>query len=121
MPRRNECQSVSRELCSFDVHRLYITQTYTHCSFYSHGGDGNWRSLARGLTGGYSQVEVTVDSYLDKKSFSLIPNLPPSPFKASGQEGENAIKTTLILINHISLEHALTNSIDIYLHFITWL
>lgn len=121
MPRRNECQSVSRELCSFDVHPLYITQTYTHCSFYSHGGDGNWRSLARGLTGGYSQVEVTVDSYLDKKSFSLIPDMPPSPFKASGQEGENAIKTTLILINHISLEHALTNSIDIYLHFITWL
>ncbi len=52
----------------------------------AHGGDGNWRSLARGLTGGYSQVEVTVDSYLDKKTFSLIPNLPPSPFKASGQE-----------------------------------
>ena len=68
--------------------------------------DGNWRSLARGLTGGYSQVEVTVDSYLDKKSFSLIPNLPPSPFKASGQEGESANKTTLILINYISLEHA---------------
>jgi len=52
----------------------------------AHGGDGNWRSLARGLTGGYSQVEVTVDSYLDKKQFSVIPNLPPSPFKASGQE-----------------------------------
>lgn len=52
----------------------------------AHGGDGNWRSLARGLTGGYSQVEVTVDSYLDKKQFSIIPNLPPSPFKASGQE-----------------------------------
>ncbi|KAL7535048.1 hypothetical protein ACHAXR_009051 [Thalassiosira sp. AJA248-18] len=52
----------------------------------AHGGDGNWRSLARGLTGGYSQVEVTVDSYLDKKQFSLVPNLPPSPFKASGQE-----------------------------------
>lgn len=86
----------------------------------AHGGDGNWRSLARGLTGGYSQVEgkpwktttklllrkiishfchdyfdccccylaleVTVDSYLDKKQFSVIPNLPPWPFKASGQE-----------------------------------
>lgn len=52
----------------------------------AHGGDGNWRSLARGLTGGYSQVECTVDSYLDKKQFSIIPNLPPSPFKASGQE-----------------------------------
>jgi biotin carboxylase len=52
----------------------------------AHGGDGNWRSLARGLTGGYSQVEVTVDSYLDKKQFSITPNLPPTPFKASGQE-----------------------------------
>jgi len=52
----------------------------------AHGGDGNWRSLAQGLSGGYSQVEVTVDSYLDKKAFSVIPNLPPSPFKASGQE-----------------------------------
>jgi hypothetical protein len=52
----------------------------------SHGGDGNWRSLARGLTGGYSQVEITVDSYLDKKQFSIVPNLPPTPFKASGQE-----------------------------------
>mmetsp|Transcript_22510 Transcript_22510/g.45033 ORF Transcript_22510/g.45033 Transcript_22510/m.45033 type:complete len:968 (+) Transcript_22510:360-3263(+) len=52
----------------------------------AHGGDGNWRSLARGLTGGYSQVEVTVDSYLDKKQFSIIPNLPPTPFKSSGQE-----------------------------------
>jgi len=52
----------------------------------AHGGDGNWRSLARGLTGGYSQVEVTVDSYLDKKQFSITPNLPPTPFRASGQE-----------------------------------
>ena len=74
---------------------LSIISTYnnlhSHFSSYSHGGDGNWRSLARGLTGGYSQVEVTVDSYLDKKSFSLIPDQPPSPFKASGQEGESAI------------------------------
>lgn len=38
------------------------------------------------MTGGYSQVEVTVDSYLDKKQFGIIPNLPPSPFKAAGQE-----------------------------------
>ncbi len=52
----------------------------------AHGGDGNWRSLARGLTGGYSQVEVTVDSYLDKKQFMITPNMPPTPFRASGQE-----------------------------------
>ena len=29
------------------------------------GGDGNWRSLAKALTGGYSQVEAAVDAYLD--------------------------------------------------------
>jgi hypothetical protein len=52
----------------------------------AHGGDGNWRPLARALTGGYSQVEATVDAYLDKKQFSLIPDKPLSPFKASGQE-----------------------------------
>jgi biotin carboxylase len=52
----------------------------------AHGGDGNWRSLARGLTGGYSQVEVAVDAYLDKRRFAAVPDLPPSPFQASGQE-----------------------------------
>jgi biotin carboxylase len=51
-----------------------------------HGGDGNWRPLALALTGGYSQVDVTVDSYLDKAKFSTIPSVYPSPFKAAGQE-----------------------------------
>eukprot|EP00978_Attheya_sp_CCMP212_P030294 scaffold110777_cov51-Attheya_sp.AAC.1 len=50
------------------------------------GGDGNWRSLARALTGGYSQVEATADSYLDDTAFDALPDQPPSPFKASGQE-----------------------------------
>ena len=50
------------------------------------GGDGNWRPLALALTGGYSQVDVTVDSYLDKAKFSTIPSVYPSPFKAAGQE-----------------------------------
>jgi biotin carboxylase len=52
----------------------------------AHGGDGNWRPLCRALTGGYSQVEATVDAYLDKAQFSMLPDKPPSPFKASGQE-----------------------------------
>eukprot|EP00529_Nitzschia_sp_RCC80_P006143 CAMPEP_0113487704 /NCGR_PEP_ID=MMETSP0014_2-20120614/25642_1 /TAXON_ID=2857 /ORGANISM="Nitzschia sp." /LENGTH=1036 /DNA_ID=CAMNT_0000381401 /DNA_START=102 /DNA_END=3212 /DNA_ORIENTATION=- /assembly_acc=CAM_ASM_000159 len=52
----------------------------------AHGGDGNWRPLCLALTGGYSQVEATVDAYLDKKQFSLLPDKPPSPFKAAGQE-----------------------------------
>ena len=50
------------------------------------GGDGNWRSLAVALTGGYSQVEGTADSYLDKQAFAGLPDRPPSPFKASGTE-----------------------------------
>jgi biotin carboxylase len=52
----------------------------------AHGGDGNWRPLCRALTGGYSQVEATVDAYLEKKSFFDLPDKPPSPFKAAGQE-----------------------------------
>ena len=52
----------------------------------AHGGDGNWRPLCRALTGGYSQVEASVDAYLDKRSFMVLPDKPPSPFKAAGQE-----------------------------------
>ena len=52
----------------------------------AHGGDGNWRSLCRALTGGYSQVESTVDSYLESRQFQITPNIPPSPYKAFGQE-----------------------------------
>lgn len=52
----------------------------------AHGGDGNWRPLAVALTGGYSQIDATVDSYLDKAKFSTLPNVYPSPFKAVGQE-----------------------------------
>jgi len=52
----------------------------------AHGGDGNWRPLCRALNGGYSQVESTVDSYLDSRQFMITPDKPPSPFKAFGQE-----------------------------------
>merc|ERR1712070_251901 len=51
-----------------------------------HGGDANWRPLCRALTGGYSQVEASVDAYLDKAEFGRLPDKPPSPFRASGQE-----------------------------------
>ncbi|KAL3914560.1 MAG: hypothetical protein SGARI_000059 [Bacillariaceae sp.] len=51
-----------------------------------HGKDANWRPIALALTGGYSQVDVTVDSYLDKAKFSTIPDVYPSPFKGYGQE-----------------------------------
>lgn len=52
----------------------------------AHGGDGNWRPLCRALTGGYSQVEASADAYLDKKAFMMLPDKPPAPFYASGQE-----------------------------------
>lgn len=52
----------------------------------AHGGDGNWRPLCVALNGGYSQVEATVDSYLNKRQFDIYPSKPPSPFKAAGQE-----------------------------------
>ena len=52
----------------------------------AHGGDGNWRPLCRALTGGYSQVEATVDAYLDPFLFQQLPPQPPSPFRAFGQE-----------------------------------
>ena len=42
--------------------------------------------MAQAMTGGYSQVEGTVDAYLDKKAFALLPSIPPSPPKAFGQE-----------------------------------
>lgn len=52
----------------------------------AHGGDGNWQPLTRALTGGYTQVDAAVDCYLDEKRFRALPDKPPSPFKASGQE-----------------------------------
>eukprot|EP00548_Thalassiothrix_antarctica_P001956 CAMPEP_0194145846 /NCGR_PEP_ID=MMETSP0152-20130528/18861_1 /TAXON_ID=1049557 /ORGANISM="Thalassiothrix antarctica, Strain L6-D1" /LENGTH=954 /DNA_ID=CAMNT_0038846195 /DNA_START=80 /DNA_END=2944 /DNA_ORIENTATION=+ len=52
----------------------------------ANGGDGNWQPLCLGLTNGYSQVDATVDAYLEKKAFSALPNKPPSPFKAFGLE-----------------------------------
>lgn len=52
----------------------------------AHGGDGVWAPLARALTGGYSQADVSVDAFIDENAFDAIPDVPPSPFKASGQE-----------------------------------
>merc|ERR1712048_1374319 len=66
----------------------------------AHGGDGNWVPLAAALTGGYTQVDATVDSYLDKQKFSTIPDIYPSPSKAAGQEvylvsrGRGKVKST---------------------------
>jgi len=71
----------------------------------AHGGDGNWRPLSQALTGGYSQVEGTVDAYLDKKAFNMLPRIPPSPPKAFGQE--------VILVSYAAGEVAATPGYDV--------
>jgi len=52
----------------------------------AHGGDGTWVPLARAMTGGYSQVDATIEAFLDEEAFKQLPEVPPCPFKASGQE-----------------------------------
>jgi len=52
----------------------------------AHGGDGAWNPLAMELTGGFTQVNGSIDSYMDQEAFDKIPDMPPSPYKACGQE-----------------------------------
>lgn len=52
----------------------------------AHGCEGAWVPLARALTGGYAQTEVTIDSFCDSDAFAQLPEVYPSPFQASGQE-----------------------------------
>jgi len=52
----------------------------------AHGGDGAWIPLAKALTGGYTQVSAGIDAFLDLPSFDKLPSVPPSPFKAHGQQ-----------------------------------
>eukprot|EP00927_Polykrikos_kofoidii_P086269 TRINITY_DN9616_c0_g1_i1.p1 TRINITY_DN9616_c0_g1~~TRINITY_DN9616_c0_g1_i1.p1 ORF type:complete len:507 (+),score=74.56 TRINITY_DN9616_c0_g1_i1:58-1578(+) len=56
----------------------------TNCR--AHGGDGVFLPLAKALTGGYTQVSAGVDCYLDKAAFERLPDVMPTPFKASGQQ-----------------------------------
>ena len=51
-----------------------------------HGGDGHWSKLCTKLCGGYTQIDVCADAYLDAQRFAALPDQPPSPFLASGQE-----------------------------------
>jgi len=66
----------------------------------AHGGDGSWVPMAKALTGGYSQVDACIDSFLDIEAFNSLPDLPPAPFKAAGQEvlmvafSEGTVKST---------------------------
>merc|ERR1719356_1770382 len=66
----------------------------------AHGGDGAWNPLAMELTGGYTQVNCSVDAYMDETAFAKVPDMPPSPYKAVGQEvmlvsfAEGVVKST---------------------------
>ncbi|CAB9509573.1 Inherit from NOG: acetyl-CoA carboxylase biotin carboxylase [Seminavis robusta] len=51
----------------------------------AHGGDGIWQPLCRALTGGYNQVDATVDAILDRETFDRLPDKPVSPFLSNGQ------------------------------------
>jgi len=52
----------------------------------AHGAMGAWHPLALEMTGGFSQVTCTIDAYMDEHAFAKIPDVPPSPYKAVGQQ-----------------------------------
>jgi hypothetical protein len=51
----------------------------------THGWDGAWAPLCKALTGGYCQIDAGIDSHVNKAAFDALPDVHPSPFKASGQ------------------------------------
>merc|ERR1719401_2173209 len=52
------------------------------------------------LTGGFTQVNCSIDAFMDEQAFSKIPEAPPCPYKAVGQNvmlvsfGEGIVKST---------------------------
>ena len=79
------CYSNAIRYHKFWIKHLTTTQNLKQL-FYCSTGDGSWSALARALTGGYSQVEVTADAFCDPTAFDKIPDRPFYPFRASGQE-----------------------------------
>merc|ERR1712232_1100827 len=49
-----------------------------------HGAAGAWMPLAQAMTG-YTQVSACVNAFLDVNAFDRLPDVPVSPFMASGQ------------------------------------
>jgi len=49
-----------------------------------HGAAGSWMPLAQAMTG-YTQVSACVDAFVDVNAFDRLPDVPRSPFLASGQ------------------------------------
>jgi hypothetical protein len=60
----------------------------------THGWDGAWAPLCKALTGGYCQIDAGIDSHVNKAAFDALPEVHPSPFKASGQ--------TVMLVSYFS-------------------
>merc|ERR1711879_524855 len=66
----------------------------------AHGGDGAWYRRAMELTGGFTQVHCSIDAFMDEQAFSKMPEVPPSPYKAVGQNvmlvsfAEGTVKST---------------------------
>merc|ERR1711988_418310 len=52
------------------------------------------------LTGGFTQVNCSIDAFMDEHAFFKIPEAPPCPYKAAGQNvmlvsfGEGVVKST---------------------------
>ena len=50
----------------------------------ANGGNGTWQPLCNAIAG-YSQVEASIDAYVDEEKFNELPDKYPSPFLAHGQ------------------------------------
>merc|ERR1711972_724527 len=59
----------------------------------THGWDGAWAPLCKALTG-YCQIDAGVDAHVNRAAFDSLPDVMPSPFKASGQ--------SVMLVNYFS-------------------
>merc|ERR1711920_381899 len=46
-------------------------------SWRAHGGDGTWCTLARSLTGGHTQLDATIDAFVDDENFRTLPDVRP--------------------------------------------
>lgn len=71
----------------------------------AHGWNGIWMSLARALTGNYSQIDMTADALLDEVAFRNTPDVPAYPFQASGE--------IVMLVSHKSGEVVATPGYDV--------
>jgi hypothetical protein len=85
------------------------------------GGDGSWSRLATALTGRYSQIEASVDAWLDEDEFDSLPDAPLSPFQSHGlqvhfvsySEGEVVSTPGFEVLKHLPSFVSLSPSVGI--------